>query len=224
MHGNQASAFRSRVPTLASLALLSTLAVGACGGETLGTGGAADAGRDSGVTQDTGPSDAALRVPVYHRPDDSQCATLRPPGGCSARGTGPAFMCSSDGQCTDGGADGRCLNSGGGPAGCFCTYDACQMDTDCPTGQLCVCHDSPYSYGGNTCMPGNCRVDSDCGVGGYCSPAHGTTSNCGYVSGYYCHTRQDDCTNDSDCGGGLEVCTWSSADSRWTCQMGEFCA
>lgn len=130
-------------------------------------------------------------------------------------------MCKQDSQCTDGGADGRCITSGGGPAGCYCTYDACRTDTDCSAGELCVCHGSAYSYGGNRCMPGNCRVDSDCGVGGYCSPAPGT-GGCGYVTGYYCHTHGDLCTNDSDCPGG-DVCTWSAAMGRWECQLRQLC-
>jgi hypothetical protein len=172
---------------------------------------------------DTG-ADAPAPVPMYHRPDDSQCTTPRGAGNCTSTATGPAFTCSSDGQCADGGINGRCTASGGGPAGCTCTYDGCQTDSDCGAGQLCVCHGSAYSYGGNACMPGNCRVDSDCGAGGYCSPAHGTT-NCGYVSGYYCHTARDFCTNDSDCSNGAfpDVCTWSATDNRWECQMALLC-
>jgi len=177
---------------------------------------------EAGVT-DTGATDAPVLVPTDHRPDDSQCATPRGPGSCSSV-TGPGLMCTSDSQCADGGVGGRCTASGGGPAGCTCTYDGCQTDSECGTGQLCVCHDSAYSYGGNACMPGNCRVDSDCGAGGYCSPAHGTT-NCGYVSGYYCHTTRDLCANDSDCSStsGANVCTWSATDNRWECQTALLC-
>jgi Cys-rich repeat protein len=77
-------------------------------------------------------------------------------------------------------------------------------------------------YGGNTCMPGNCRVDSDCGAGGYCSPSRGS-NGCGYVEGYYCHTRADLCVNDSDCAGGNMTCAWSATSGRWECANVEFC-
>ncbi len=223
------------------------LCSGGCGGKVLtssggdgagagsgGAGGAGGSGDDGGAPDagDTGAdsvadvggddsaSDAHGKVPVYHRPDDSQCSTPRSPGTCSTTVSG--FMCSKDGDCTSG-VNGRCENSPGGPAGCFCTYDTCSGDTECKTGELCVCHGSAYAYGGNSCMPGNCRVDSDCGTGGYCSPAHGT-ADCGNVTGYYCHTPKDTCTNDSDCGSGLNVCTWSQTDGRWECQMALLCA
>jgi hypothetical protein len=185
-------------------------------------GDAAEASAEAGAT-DTGAADAPGLVPMNHRADDSQCLTPRGPGTCAPT-TGSGLMCTADSQCADGGADGRCTASGGGPAGCSCTYDACQTDSDCGAGQLCVCHGSAYSYGGNACMPGSCRVDSDCGAAGYCSPAHGTT-NCGYVSGYYCHTPRDLCVNDSDCSStsGADVCTWSATDNRWECQAALFC-
>jgi hypothetical protein len=139
--------------------------------------------------------------------------------------SGPGFMCSKDSQCTDGGVNGRCIQSNGGAASCSCTYDKCLHDTDCKTGDLCVCHGSGYSDGeGNTCTPGNCRVDSDCGTGGFCSPSHGT-SGCGGVTGYYCHTAKDTCTDDSDCGGSsIDICAWSAKQGRWTCQMFLPCA
>jgi hypothetical protein len=249
MTTNQASAPRTALATVTSLALLAVLTGGACGGvealapsatsdassgDERGAGREASAGQDAsadeevggdreaggGDVADTGAPDGPIRVPTYHRPEDSQCATPRPAGTCAVVGTEVTFTCASDGDCIDGGADGRCTSSGGGPAGCFCTYDACQTDADCATNELCVCHGSAYAHGGNQCLPGNCRVDSDCGAGGDCSPAHGT-SNCGYVSGYYCHTQSDECTNDSDCGG--DVCTWSVAGARWTCQAGQLC-
>jgi hypothetical protein len=132
-------------------------------------------------------------------------------------------MCAYDSDCTDGGANGRCLASPGGPAGCYCTYDQCQRDTDCKAGELCVCHDSTRQWGGNTCMPGNCRIDSDCGPNGYCSPEYGWPQQCGYVIGYYCHTKNDLCTNDSDCASN-KVCTWVGDAGAWECRsFGPLC-
>jgi hypothetical protein len=245
MRTNEASISRKRVATMTSLGLLAVLAGGACGGEPLARSTTPDAGSDhetgalgivvepasnpeagaarekaEGDVVDTGPPDSPIGVPTYHRGGESQCATPRAAGSCTPGNAGDLFLCSSDSDCTEGGANGRCTSSGGGPAGCSCTYDTCQTDADCGKGELCVCHGSAYSYGGSSCMSGNCRVDSDCGVGEYCSPAHGT-SGCGYVSGYYCHTQKDECTNDSDCASGL--CTWSTASERWECQEGGFC-
>jgi hypothetical protein len=225
MLGNEAS--RRCLITVTSLALLAALAgAGACGGEAISTRDVSEAGplRDTGGGQEAGARNESGAVsPIYHRTDDSQCATPRPPGTCPAGDAeeSEVFECTSDSECVDGGLDGRCTNSPGGPAGCDCTYNACQTDTDCKTGELCVCHDSAYSYGGNACMPGNCRVDSDCGKDGYCSPSRGM-NDCSYVAGYYCHTPQDLCTNDSDCMQG-NICSWSAADERWECQKPEYC-
>ncbi len=101
-------------------------------------------------------------------------------------------------------------------------------DTDCPTGETCACHGSPYTFGeGNTCLASNCRVDSDCGSGGYCSPAYNTGS-CGSLLGYFCHTPKDQCVDDSDCGidggGGLQVCTYASSVGIWQCKTRGLCA
>jgi hypothetical protein len=145
------------------------------------------------------------KVPVNHRASDAQCSTPAPAGDCAGPGPEPGG-CTTDSMCTAG-TNGRCLHPGGGPAAdCFCTYDTCIHDTDCPAGQTCACHGAPYTDGvGNTCIKGKCRVDSDCGVGGYCSPSAGS-SICGdSLLGYFCHTAADLCTDDSDCSGDTDV-------------------
>ena len=91
-------------------------------------------------------------------------------------------------------------------------------DAECGAGNLCACHGSPYVSGGNGCIAGNCRVDADCdGGNGYCSPS---SEGCGGLSGYFCHTRQDGCLDDSDCPSGTngpQQCSWSSGDNHWKC-------
>jgi hypothetical protein len=178
---------------------------------------------DSG-SSDTSVPDAATRVPLNHRPDDSQCLAPAPAGDCTGQ-PGPGAQCSQDSQCTTG-SNGRCINqnSGGPLIGCRCTYDECTSDTSCALGDVCACHGSAYSDGaGNVCVPGNCRVDSDCGAHGYCSPT--AAMGCGEATaGYYCHTPTDQCIDDSDCGGSLSTCAWSSSDSRWECRMVAVCA
>ncbi len=196
---------------------------GADAGTPTDAGTTVDAGApaDAGTAADAGtpPIDAGGRVPMYHRPDDSQCSAPAPAGNCSFGGGGSG-MCSSDSDCT-GGVDGRCNMNLGGAVFCRCTYDTCVHDTDCPTGQTCACHGAAFHTDGNTCIAGNCRVDSDCGAGGYCSP---TTGGCGGLAGYYCHTASDDCIDDSDCGStATHVCQYSTTDGRWECMMRLLC-
>jgi len=142
-------------------------------------------------------------------PGNISCSSVCP--------TGTNFECTSDSDCAATGVNGRCVN-GGGPAGSYCTHDSCMADTDCPSGETCACHGSPYTYrAGNACVPGNCRVDADCGTGGYCSPS--AASTCGSATslclGYYCHTSQDVCINDSDCAS--QACIYSSSAGYWAC-------
>jgi hypothetical protein len=183
----------------------------------LGTGGSVGGGGTGGL--------ASGRVPDNHRPSDAQCMQTAPAGNCpcTAGCSSPQFTCTSDSACADAGANGRCINQGG-PAGCGCTYDRCAGDTDCPSGQTCGCHGSPYTFGGgSTCVPGNCRVDADCGTGGYCSPSPAMPCNMtgwDYCQGlgYYCHTPTDWCMNDSDCGVGAgSGCVYSASNGDWEC-------
>jgi hypothetical protein len=56
-----------------------------------------------------------------------------------------------------------------------------------------------------------CQSQSFCGA----STAPGTScnGNCGH--GYFCHTPNDRCIDDSDCGGGL--CTFDLTGQTWVC-------
>jgi hypothetical protein len=222
--------------------IASITAVVACGDVATTTG---DVGREAGTGHDGGPvglEDAnhdshasgdvivSMRVPTNHRPDDSQCATVPAAGNCDTafgeRDAGPQFPCTSDSDCSAG-KNGRCNTDAPAPfAGCQCDYDACAGDTDCTTGDLCVCHGSPYDFGaGNTCLAGNCRVDSDCGSHGNCSPSE-SLENCGSIGGYYCHTSEDTCIDDTDCTtneDAFPVCIWSSTAGHWTCALQEGC-
>lgn len=206
----------------------------ACGGSTRAT---SDAGADgasssssgatssggSGSGSGSGSSSGGERVPVNHRSSDAQCMTTAPPGDCTF--DNPGSPCHADADCSEAGPSGRCIVANGPPT-CFCTWDSCTGDSDCKTGQTCACHGSAYTAGaGNTCTPGNCRVDADCGQGGYCSPSAGTNT-CGTLSGYYCHTPKDQCTNDSDCGSTstpANMCIYSPTAGYWSCQQSGLC-
>jgi hypothetical protein len=50
--------------------------------------------------------------------------------------------------------------------------------------------------------------------------------SCGGIGGYYCHTPQDQCVNDSDCadGGFFDVCAYDTSLGHWRCMMQGVCA
>jgi hypothetical protein len=120
--------------------------------------------------------------------------------------------------------NGRCNEIGVAVAICGCTYDQCAGDRDCPQGETCACHDSPFAGGaGNTCIAGNCRVDADCGAGGYCSPSPNPMA-CGGLEGYFCRTPNDACVDDADCiGNAFQGCAYDRTSNRWICQELPLC-
>jgi hypothetical protein len=163
--------------------------------------------------------------PLYHRALAAPCPLQRGPGSI----TGPLCpgavptCCTSDARC--GGSNGRCNNIGTSFASC--SYDQCFSDSNCPAGTPCLCRGSPSDPGANVCLPkGNCTVDSDCGIAGYCSPSPSPAS-CG-PGAYYCHTRLDTCTNDSDCPHGpsnlVSSCLYDSPTQHWACQQHVECS
>ena len=161
---------------------------------------------------------------------------------CGAPDGGGCGVCASDSDCTAG-PNGRCY-TGGGAGHSSCSYDECFGDSDCEGGAPCDCRASSSSLTANSCRTAsNCTVDSDCGPGGYCSPsvpagfcsclstalcgdsgssctANGVSvpcdcgDSCGH--GYFCHTRCDECVDDSDCGD-QETCNYDTLSDRWDC-------
>lgn len=188
--------------------------------------------QDAGVVTDLALSDVPVvdratadvrRVPERHRASADACTTERPTGSCNGNpNTMPPFMCQADTQCTMG-TNGRCV--GNGHDGCRCNYDVCRTDSECNLGGPCECRlASRGASGANTCLPGNCRVDADCGAGGFCSPTLGSCGDYTGTVGYYCHTANDQCTDDSDCAGfdagfvgQRPYCMYSRETSRWVC-------
>jgi hypothetical protein len=77
-------------------------------------------------------------------------------------------------------------------------------------------------------VAGNCQVDSDCGNEGDCTPSP-LTADCGdSLAGYYCHTANDGCVDDTDCSPGDSVgaaaaCAYSATDARWVCIARPIC-
>jgi hypothetical protein len=84
-----------------------------------------------------------------------------------------------------------------------------------------TCHGTqPFDL--NACSTGNCQADSDCGDDGFCSPTLGSCGNYMGVVGYYCHTCEDECVNDWDCGRGAG-CVYSQEVEHWVCLPFLFC-
>ena len=183
---------------------------------------------------------AGSTCPSERAPGPLQCDCEGSDGGCSCR----IGECGQDSDCSAG-TNGRCLELGPAVYA-YCVYDTCFSDSDCPSNQPCNCRASASDYTANTCLTGsNCRVDSDCGPSGYCSPSQvgvlcqcscnpvvsdggcyehapdGTWTqvpcscgDCGH--GYFCHTPQDTCLNDSDCANG-DTCNYDGLSNTWTC-------
>ena len=218
---------------VALLALVGTASAGSgCGGQIIGPDGT------------TNPQ---IREPAVHRVSASACPTDRapglvpPPGSDDAgpppddvdaaprsdTGGGPAAdagpypsECFSDFDCRAG-KNGRCIASRIRQ----CSYDTCFADADCGSGALCACRPNAKSNEANRCLAGNCKLDADCGKGNYCSPSKDTS--CGWsVVGYFCHTKTDECIDDTDCkgekggtgpGGYPGYCAWTPTVGKWKC-------
>jgi hypothetical protein len=149
--------------------------------------------------------------PQRHRPARLTCVATSEPQSCDA---GSA--------CTDatGTTPGVCVTVDGGAG---CRTDQCQLDSDCADGGVCSCKGATVGWSarspGNSCVPGNCRTDHDC-KSGYCSPSVSFDSGPFYgVQGYYCHSCDDTCTNDSDCqdDSGAGYCGYDRQVGHWAC-------
>jgi len=182
-------------------------------GWTAGSGGTAGAGGSS-------PSMTATNhraAPVTCSYVVTDAAIGQSDAGLSDAGT-PS--CTQDSDCVGcaNGQFGRCE----GP-GSTCVCDQCMADGDCGATGVCACDGTTFGWShtrrGNVCIPSNCRVDADCGPSGFCSPT--TDLGCGAfygVTGYYCHTANDQCTNDTDCAQG--TCRYSPQVGYWVCATG----
>jgi hypothetical protein len=84
-------------------------------------------------------------------------------------------------------------------------------------GGVCACSGV---YSGNACVTGSCHIDADCGAEGYCSPEIEHCS--GAVTGYFCRTTKDTCTDDKDCGVAAH-CARDPGSGVWGCQSTDGC-
>jgi hypothetical protein len=152
--------------------------------------------------------------------DDSKCTQ-----GTNGRCFGGPFACSS--SCTYD----TCASDSDCPASepCACRASAsdstpnacatgsnCRVDTDCGPCGFC----SP-SLVNNYCQcmsPDFCEPDSgscsECDANGCTQVSCTCGGNCGH--GYFCHTPQDTCVNDSDCPVG-NTCNYYVPSGLWRC-------
>jgi Cys-rich repeat protein len=94
--------------------------------------------------------------------------------------------------------------------------EECRTDSDCRAGATCMCSatargasEGEHHNRLNWCVPTQCASDADCS-GFACSATPGP---CGW-EGFYCHTANDACDGDADCGRD-EACKYRLG--RWAC-------
>jgi hypothetical protein len=212
-------------PSLALRALraLRPLAVAACGLSLLHCGGK-DLTHDVTPNPDGGPpivipsctGGGSLSLP------GSRPTALACPATPNYSTAGPADVsCATLADCQDAGPAAYFQACRGGK----CAIDPCLTDSECPSGDVCVC---ATEIGGgnaihtNACVPAQCRVNADCGRSvGLCSPTRGY---CGGVLGYYCHSAADSCITDADCcDASNPSCQYQPALGHFACQAAIGC-
>ncbi len=191
----------------------------------------ADAGNDSSAADapvDHAPVKSA--TPTFHRTAATTCGKTRaasqPGDAGSDAGMDP---CKVDGDCVAG-KNGRCILLVNAT---LCTYDECYADSDCTSGQVCMCRDAQdiipdIALNGiprptNTvCATAECTIDNDCGSGGFCSPSIDPTTK---KYSFQCHVAADECTNDEDCGcpngTQTDLCRFDPSKGHWACYLND---
>ncbi len=181
-------------------------AVGGSAGTAVGGSGGSTAGAaNCGSPRSTPSSRVPMACPAT---DPSQFEPLD--GGVPA--------CSTAADCSGvGGLYTHCLNG-------QCSPDQCLTDDDCPEGQACGCASSfrGNAFHTNLCVTTGCRTDADCGGEGACSETI-SSSPCGGLGGFYCHTAADECNSNVDCCAGTPICAYQSTLGHWACQAATVC-
>ena len=218
---------------------MGTAAAGSDAGDSATDAGSSTRADASSLDEDSGdatPISWDGRAPLNHRASAAACPRGRDGGvqiSCPDSGAGPlpGNPCAVDSDCTAGN-DGVCLcvpdlvapPSGDGPGLLYtetsCSYDQCFVDSDCGPRTPCDCRE-PSIYGSpNVCLSAsNCAVDSDCGPPGFCSLS--TVIDQTPSIGFFCHTPDDTCIDDSDCptfdGPTAWECRFDATSAIWRC-------
>jgi hypothetical protein len=184
-----------------------------------GSSGGLDASEDAPAC--VGGYDGSARPPpAQHRAQPGTCPATPITNTCLSgyADSGAGAACGTRADCVPDGSYTPFTNCLQG----HCAVDQCLSDSDCPSGQACLCGSLQWGnacFHANECVPADCRLDSDCGPGNYCSPNPGA---CGIESGYYCHKATDACFDDTDCactGGSSATCAYSSTVGAWVCSQ-----
>lgn len=132
-------------------------------------------------------------------------------------GTEGHLSCKTDADCTAH-PHGKCT-TGYGQVGsyCGCTY-SCANDSDCETGEACVCKGvGRVGQGHSVCAKAVCSTDKDCeskqcGLSIY-------HNGCSAVTSLVCRTKNDTCKSDNDCAsrGGQCAVARPAPDGKWQC-------
>ena len=188
------------------------------------------------------------RVPANHRTVAAACTEARGPGAVSGTANCPDIpaTCGQDSDCTAG-KSGRCVSDTHGCTTIGCSYDGCSSDADCADNEACGCRMSATDSTPTICVSAECRADADCGASGFCSPSlvgdpcvYPTQALCtpgegtcspgpclcgdGRGHGYFCHTPNDTCLDDSDCETSSgSSCGFDRLEKRWTCTRERIC-
>jgi hypothetical protein len=97
--------------------------------------------------------------------------------------------CFVDADCNQA-SSGHCLLTAGR---LMCAY-GCRRDSDCGSGQLCLCGEGLVG----SCVAAECRSDADCAAGSLCT---GPANSESYVRQHFsCQQASDECAGDSQCG------------------------
>jgi hypothetical protein len=122
----------------------------------------------------------------------------------------------------DSGVTDPCYQDGGLTGlytGTVCSYDECRVDSDCGQRVPCYCRDPNIFGEPNVCLPASkCALDSDCSPPGFCSPSY--VANQSPPLGFFCHTQDDTCVDDSDCasfGPYGASCQFDTTSDIWHC-------
>lgn len=207
-----ANPMRRTVVTVLSVCLATAFAA-ACGGTTSSPSGSGPDGGSPAAA--SGETPTSRDTPEKHRAAPVACPTDRPTFNTPVLVGG---SCTKDTDCTSG-KNGRCV---GGIQPNTCSYDECAADHDCGGNSVCGCRNAARTGGPNVCFNGNCRTDADCN-GTFCSPSAIDVSpdTCQGVKpgsfGYFCHTANDECTNDSDCAKPGDSCVLDADVAHWKC-------
>ena len=178
---------------------------------------------DSRAVTGAAPTGGARSAPMcggsaqQHRGVPNACDAQRRASDPMALGITQSGECKADADCKDG-RNGRCLVSA--VAAPRCTYDECLTDADCGEGKNCFC--APGDYVHNRCVEANCHTDADCNEDGACSASYGDCGALHDVQGYYCHTCEDECTDDRDCWGETQQprdCRYDKKRKLWSCAV-----